>query len=100
MPILGLVLTLGEEHGPERELVIERLTRLHGLELGPPNGRRQPAVLETNSSSEADQTVRTLGETAGVVHVDVVYADFADSLPETPGRDPAHRTKNEELSWS
>ncbi len=87
MPVLGLVLTLDDGDPATQRVVSSGLERAPGLELGEPAGHRWPAVLESDSPSEAEARIDALRRVTGVTNVDVVYADFEDLTADGhPGR--------------
>jgi nitrate reductase NapAB chaperone NapD len=98
MPILGIVLTLKSESPAEGRAVLERLETIPHLELGARQGAKQPAVLECKddsvdmdvgeSNDRVEAEIEKLREIEGVLHVDVVFAEFADLLPDEDAASP------------
>ena len=92
MPILGIVLTLDPASPEDGRRVLERLAGVSGLELGERRGAKQPAVLEcahdplakdfADSNEEVEAKIEALRQIEGVMYVDVVFAEFADLLPD------------------
>ncbi len=86
MPVLGVVLTL--EAGPPR--AGDLIREIRGVALvGAPTGARLPVVLETWERGEDEALFDRLRAVAGVVHIDLVFADFSD-LGLTPPRSVIH----------
>ncbi len=82
MPILGLVITL--ERGPvaERNRTVATLRARSDLDLGEIQGAKLPVVLERASEPEIEPAINALQSAPGVDYVDVVFAEFADALPD------------------
>jgi hypothetical protein len=130
MPILGLVLTLDLDSQSRRERTLVTLRTRANLDVGELQGMKLPVVLECVNDIGAPTTPRSEGKTlevtsdarvesevdalrtlAGVTHVDVVFAEFADLLPDEPPTadrsTPEHvalndhqSTRMEPKSWS
>ena len=81
MPVLGLVLTLGDASKGGRGRVLEPLLRERDLTIGDFAEGKLTLDLEVEGPEEGEARVRALSDLAGVAHVDVVYANFEDLLP-------------------
>ena len=98
MPILGIVLTLKFGSPDEGRAVLEHLEAIPHLELGDRQGAKQPAVLECEndtvemdvgqSNDRVEAEIQKLREIEGVLYVDVVFAEFADLLPDEEAAPP------------
>jgi hypothetical protein len=98
MPILGIVLTLKFGSPDEGRDVLEHLEAIPHLELGDRQGAKQPAVLECEndtveidvgqSNDRVEAEIQKLREIEGVLYVDVVFAEFADLLPDEEAAPP------------
>ena len=83
MPILGLVLSW--EHGTPgamRASTISILEARSDIEVGATSDLKLPVVLECEHESEVEGRVAALRDLPGVDFVDVVFAEFADLLPD------------------
>lgn len=77
MTISSLVITVD----PERATELERTLACHPeLELGAAVRNRLPAVLVTSDLRSSAEFAERLGETAGVLGVDVVRVDLVDDV--------------------
>ena len=85
MPVFGFVLTLVA--APEAEGALEKLAREPGVELGAPEGRRLPLVLELDPHADPEGRVVGWRALPGVLHVDYAFADFDDLVNETRGKE-------------
>lgn len=87
MPILGIVLSLDPAAPDLGRETLERLQRVPNLELGERQGAKQPAVLEcvddSRTRSQVEAEIEDLLAIDGVLHVDVVFAEFEDLLPRS-----------------
>lgn len=91
MPVTGWLVTLTES--PEKQTaVLSSLAADRRLSVGERNGRWLALVAETTSPAEDEQVLQAVVSMDGVVHCDLVYADFDDAagaLPPLRRRPPA-----------
>jgi hypothetical protein len=92
MPVLGVVLLLDDESEATHARVAAQLAPMSELELGDVVSHRWPAVLEANTTGEAEACVDALHAVPGVAGVDVVYADFEDLLSRAPARNASEES--------
>lgn len=85
MPIVAAVVHLSGR--PVDALhALAGLARLPGLVIGERHGDRLPIVLDTPTREADREAWDAVSATPGVVHVDLVCADFSDLVPPA---DPA-----------
>jgi hypothetical protein len=77
MPICGLVITLCSDPAT-RASTLEALARAPGLSIGESAGLRLPAVQELCPGEDLAQASERLLGLSGVVHLDLVYADYEE----------------------
>jgi hypothetical protein len=78
MPVAGLVLTLSDDDDL-RSFALDALGADARLTVGETQRRRKlPVVAITDSLDEQQDLWRTLGETPGVLSVDLAFEDFSD----------------------
>ncbi len=101
MPILGLVLSLDRDCLDPGGRTLEALRAWPDLELGELQGVKLPVVLEcvkgphdpaasvnrevkleAKAEARVEAEVEALRNLAGIAHIDVVFAEFADLLPD------------------
>lgn len=84
MPVLGAVVTLSRSP-EERTRCLEGLATLPHLTLGELAGDRLPVVLDTPDRVADRAAWKGLEKHPGVVHAELVFADFSDlHAPEAP----------------
>lgn len=76
MPLSSLVVSLTP--APLAETCTRLASDITGLDLGVPNGRRVPAVLDAPDYETHDRRLEALRQDEGVLFVDVVFHDFSD----------------------
>ncbi len=90
MPVSGLVLTLSSD--PARQADARRtLSEMPSIELGPRDGRRVAAVLDTVDEDANRCDWRRLNDLDGVEHIDVTFVSL-DHDTDATRTEPAART--------
>jgi len=74
MPISGLILSL--EAAVEVDDLVAELSQDPHLDVGVPQGRRLPVVLDTTDAQEDRQLWDWIRERSGVFHIDVSFIHF------------------------
>ncbi len=81
MPISSLVLTC---ETPVVDAVRSQLEAMQHIEVGRTvSGNRLPVVVDTHTRSQDRQAMRSIETMNGVIHTQVIFADFTDLNQES-----------------